>query len=557
LARRALIDITLEEEVLKMRSTTTPWRSWRSWQLVLVVLGVAVVAAALAVSSVSARPRAAAKSSSATIPLLRVGVPFATGIPTLNRFNTNSQSVVDDLGLETLFRISPDGSLQPWLATSMSQPSPTKYVYTLRPGVTFWDGHPLTAADVAYSLNYLRGAGSWAAHSFTSVKSITAKGKGTVVVTLAHPDASFKWVMASSSAIVFEKAFAVAHKSTLGLPGTLIVGTGPFKFVSLDATTNVVKLAANNSYWGGKPNVRAITVQAFQTPEALGLAFRTGAVDVALELQDVQSFRAASGAPIVNAAGCSLAWFYMPTQTAPWNDVHVRRAVAYALNKTAITEAAGGGPIASTLIAPGQLGTLGTSAQVATLLKPINAYSTSLAKAREEMALSAYPHGFSGTFPTLNAPSFTNVAQVIATELAPLGIKLSVTTETYSQYSAQIAGPRTQMPLGYIYAPCQTPDPSFWPGFILGSANAAPGAYNFSDYTPAGVDNLISSGLTTQDPAKRLAIYGQLLKDLANDVPLIPLYNLPVSMAISSKFSWPTFNQFADERPWALEIKAK
>ena len=58
----------------------------------------------------------------------------------------------DSLMCESLLRQAPDGSLQPGLAT-VSNPSPTTLVFTLRPGVKFWDGHPVTSADVVYSLD--------------------------------------------------------------------------------------------------------------------------------------------------------------------------------------------------------------------------------------------------------------------------------------------------------------------------------------------------------------------------------------------------------------------
>ena len=52
---------------------------------------------------------------------------------------------------ESLLRQAPDGSVQPGLAT-LANPSPTTFVFTIKPGAKFWDGHPVTAADVVYSL---------------------------------------------------------------------------------------------------------------------------------------------------------------------------------------------------------------------------------------------------------------------------------------------------------------------------------------------------------------------------------------------------------------------
>ena len=69
------------------------------------------------------------------------------------------------------------GKLEPWLAQSWKQVNPTTYVYNIRHGVKFSDGNELTAADVAFSLNYYREPGSLDAYNFpTTLKSITATG---------------------------------------------------------------------------------------------------------------------------------------------------------------------------------------------------------------------------------------------------------------------------------------------------------------------------------------------------------------------------------------------
>ena len=70
--------------------------------------------------------------------------------------------------LESLVRLRSDGSLEPWLAESVENPSPTEYVYHLRDGVTFWDGEELTADDVVFSLERLRDTASYTSAKYTS-----------------------------------------------------------------------------------------------------------------------------------------------------------------------------------------------------------------------------------------------------------------------------------------------------------------------------------------------------------------------------------------------------
>jgi peptide/nickel transport system substrate-binding protein len=152
--------------------------------------------------------------------------------------------------------------VEPDLASSVTEPNPVTYVYHLRQGVRFWDGSELTAADVLYSLNYDRSAGSQIAFSFTSVRDITASGRYTVVVTLTHPDASWQYVPAEQTAPVFEMKFAKAHPGTFGQAGTLIMGTGPWEVTSFDATKGA-ELSANPLWWAGKVPIQHVSFTFF------------------------------------------------------------------------------------------------------------------------------------------------------------------------------------------------------------------------------------------------------------------------------------------------------
>src|SRR5262249_13888311 len=142
-------------------------------------------------------------------------------------------------------------------------------------------------------------------------------------------------------------------------------------------------------------------------------AFRAGQIDVAFP-GDSRGFAATSGAKIISVPATRQGMFTMNTKAAPWNDVHVRRAVAYALNRDDIIEAAGGGAVPDyTIIPPSQLMTLASKAQVAKLVNSLPTYRFDLAKAKAELAKSAYPNGFSARLDTLGFGAFIPTAQVI------------------------------------------------------------------------------------------------------------------------------------------------
>ena len=144
-----------------------------------------VTALALLAAGCSANPAAPAASgqgaaSSATIPLLRIGDDAA-----LSTLDTGTDEGNDVYGtLETLTKFGPNGQVEPDLASSVSHPNAVTYVYNLRHGVNFWDGDPMTSADVVNALDYYRKPGSYVSTEVAPVKSVTATGPYTVVVTL-------------------------------------------------------------------------------------------------------------------------------------------------------------------------------------------------------------------------------------------------------------------------------------------------------------------------------------------------------------------------------------
>jgi len=224
--------------------------------------------------------------------------------------------------LETLEKFGPKGQLEPDLATSWQQTSPVTYVYHLRHDAKFWDGKPVTATDVAYSLNYDRAAGSQVAFAFNGVKSITATDPYTVTVTLAKPEASWQYVPAEETSYIFEKAFQQAHKSTFGQPGTLIMGSGPWEIESFDPTKGAV-ITANPHWWGGKVPIQRVNFTFYATETSEALAFRTGEIGLDPGVGSPRSFASTSGAKLITTPSCSNDWFGMNITQPGWDGAYL------------------------------------------------------------------------------------------------------------------------------------------------------------------------------------------------------------------------------------------
>jgi len=493
--------------------------------------------------------------AAAVIPQLTVGTNFS--MSTLDPTKASYAGEVNALSLETLLKYGSGTTLEPNLATSWQQTSPVTYVYHLRHDVKFWDGDALTAADVVYTWNYYRTPGSLASADFANVKSIAATDPYTVTVTLTHPDASWQYKPAGNG--IFAAKFAKAHKGTFGNPGVLTMGSGPWEVVSFDPSTGA-ELNANPHWWGGTVPIKHITVRLFTSETSLALAMRAGEVDLDPYILDSTTFAATSGVHLESAASCALGVFSMNVNDGPWRDIHVRRAVAYALNRKDIIAAAGGTntPI-QTFIPTQALSSIASPTQISQLLNSVNTYPYSVAKAKAELAQSAYPHGFSTTLYEYNYGSSVDISQAVAAELGKIGITSHVkVSPTLTAWQAVMTGPPSGRSTEFSTGWCAGPDVSAYDG-ALGSWNAKQGQWNTADYTSPEVDSLVNAGIATSDPAKRFAIYSRLIKNLQANLPYIGLYQESTSIALSSKFTVPGFAKnywFFSGNAYALDVKA-
>jgi peptide/nickel transport system substrate-binding protein len=508
----------------------------RGW-IVVVALALAGVAVPLAAAG------SGASRSNGTIPLLRVGkTSFLDGT---------------QLSLEPLQVIGSDHRVHPWLAQSVTQPSPTIYVYHLRHGVKFWDGQEMTSADVVASWKYDNDP-KRAAYAFSDVKSIRAPGKYTVVVTLKEPAVSWPYQVANFALIITEKKFIEAHYNDFGHPNVLVMGTGPWKLLSLGTTSQ--ELEANPHYWGGKVLIKHISVQIFKDETSEALAFRAGDLDVAIPNNPVSfasygGIHKGSSSRLVSVPSGSIYLFAMNTQVAPWNDVHLRRAVAYALNAVDLAKANGGfATIVHTVISPYLLQTIATPAQVKAALKAVPIYSYNAAKAKQELALSAYPNGLKTSVEAAPIDNYPQVNEVLATELKDVGIDVTVNQVDLGKYYADItSGPSTR-PATYIEMGTASPDPSVF-NWAFGSTNAQAGQWNISSWVNTEQDRLLAASVATSDPAKRLVAYAKLLRLMGQQVPYVPLFTQRYTLALANGWTWRTFDPYYSSRPWALEIK--
>jgi len=250
------------------------------------------------------------------------------------------ENTADSLMCESLLRQAPNGSLQPGL-TTVATPSPTTMVFTLRPGAKFWDGHPVTPADVVYSLdrNTNPNLGGFYGLVFNRVSSIAATGSNQVTITLKQPDYWLEGELASMPGIIIEKAFAEKQGKNYGTPAGSIMCTGAYMFKSWNPGVGVVAVR-NPHYWNSSvhPLIGQITIKGAPDISAFTSAMLTGAIQGSYQfgLATLNQLKNSSAVKVYQGPGWSTDAFIVSSFKGALGDLRVRRALSLALNRQAI-----------------------------------------------------------------------------------------------------------------------------------------------------------------------------------------------------------------------------
>lgn len=235
------------------------------------------------------------------------------------------QLLLDNI-YETLLESTPEGVISPGLASLEVSDDGLTYTLSLQQGVTFHDGSPLTAADVVWSLDQLRGETGNEAEELASIATVEATDDATVVVTLTQPDNDLAWNLSRRGGAVL-KADATDLENSAN-------GTGPFtlgEWIQGDSIT----LLRNDAYWGEPAGAAEVVFQYFTEPSAAVAALSDGDVDI-LTGVDPELVGQFEGSPDwVVATGPTNGEFTMGMNNADeaLSNPLVRQAITQAINK--------------------------------------------------------------------------------------------------------------------------------------------------------------------------------------------------------------------------------
>jgi peptide/nickel transport system substrate-binding protein len=412
---------------------------------------------------------------------------------------------------DTLVQPAADLSMEPAIAESweISDDNLT-WTFTIREGVRFHNGRELVADDVVYSFERIiaEGMNGW---RFGAVDSVTAPDDSTVVITLTQPSPN---LLVSIGGF---KGMAIVARETVedGTIGTQPVGTGPFRFVS-QSPDGGIELERNDDYWGADAGLpRLDGIRFIQIPDAGTklTALRTGEVHWidTVPPQNIESLAAEAGITVGRVPGGDYHYFALNQNREPFDDVRVRRALAMAINRDEIAEAAQfGAATANQTAIP--------SSNEAWYFDYAPYRSADIAGARALLQQAGVSDLSVDFLVSSDFPETVTQAQVIAAQLAAMDVTVNITDVDFSTWlDMQGNGDFDAFMLSWIGN--IDPDDFYY------AQHHSEGGFNFQGNDNEELDGLLEAARVETDQAARKDLYDQAAKIVVDEASYVYLYN--------------------------------
>ena len=385
------------------------------------------------------------------------------------------------------------------------------YTFTLREGVQFHNGDMVTAEDVVYSISRCADTtdGTPLVEAFSVIQSVEALDEKTVAITIAEPSNEF-----------------ISFMTTAILPAdydqqdTAPVGTGPFKFVSRVAQDSIV-LEKFDAYWGTPAHLDRVTYKIIENAEGLLMGLQSGALDIVSHLSTTQVAQLGEEFAIEEGTMNLVQALYLNHDVKPFDDVRVRQALCYAVDRQQILDIAfdGYGSIINSSMYP---------AFGKYFMPEMNDYyNVDIEKAKSLLAEAGYPNGFemSITVPSNYQPHI-DTAQVIVEQLKAIDVTATINlVEWESWVNDTYVGRQFETTVVGFDATTMTARA------LLERWTSTYGK-NMINYNNAEYDQLFAQAMACYDDAEQTEIYKEMQKNLTENAANVYIQDMADLVAV-------------------------
>ena len=449
---------------------------------------------------------------------------------------------------DTLVMVSAEGRYIPALAESWETSADgLTWTFQIRRGVKFHNGRTMTAEDVAYSINRIRDPNTKSprAGDFAELESIAASGPTTVVIKVKRPFSPLLSKLALSTNVIVPRE--VIQRD--GDMNTSPTGTGPFRFIGYTPQQRLI-LVRSGDYWERDASGRRLPyldrVEFMFLPDAVAraTALRAGSVEWIeyVPSSEVRALRADPNIEVVGGLSANFRSLYINNTVAPFNNVKVRQAMAYAIDKKEIVDTAlfgvGGIVATGTAIPPGNF--------FAYTRSPYN--KVDLDRAKRLLAEAGSPQGFEADLYVTSTYDFLRTpAEIIQAQLGKIGIRLRINAADWSVYLPTVFQKRYALT---ILGTSGQSDPD---GFLYDNFHSK-GGLNLVNYSDQQVDRLLEQARATSNEGGRKRLYEQAQARLLETVPMVFIYHSTQYEAVRKTVRgfdhWPNTSYLGLRRTW-------
>ena len=413
---------------------------------------------------------------------------------------------------EGLMKPTPEGDLIPAVAEKYEiSDDQLTYTFTIRDGIKFHNGDPVTAEDVGESLARCKngGDGIFEVEAFSNIQHMETADSRSISITLGEPDSEF-----------------LSYLTTAVLPAgydgqdTAPVGTGPFKFVSRAAQDNIV-LERFDDYWGEKAYLDKVTYKIIENADSILMSLQSGAVDLFAHLTSTQVAQLGDDFNIEEGTMNLVQAMYLNHAEKPFDDVRVRQALCCAIDRQQILDLAFDGY--GSLIGSSMYPAFGKYFDDSLT----NYYTHDVEKAKALLADAGYPDGFSMTITVpSNYQPHIDTAQVIVEQLKEVGITAEILPVTWESWlNDTYVGRQFQATVVGVDASTMTAR-ALLERFTSTAGN------NFINYNNAEYDAIFQAAIAAADDAAQTAAYKQAEANLTENAANVYIQDLADLVAI-------------------------
>ncbi len=428
---------------------------------------------------------------------------------------------------------------QPSLAESWEQINDLEWRFHLRDDVTWHNGEPFTADDVKFSYERMQAMAS-VANNIAFLDTVTVEDEHTVVLKTKYPYSSLLAGISTPPCSIVPKSVVEADEDGFALNP---VGTGPYKFVEWKPDESVT-MEAYEDYWGEPAKTKYLVMKVVPEATQRSIMLETGEIDVAYDIapNDVARLEETDGISVLIGDSMKISNLHFNCSSdGPIGDKRVRQAIAYAIDRQGIVD--------GVLSGIGEPGILPVSKSAVGFDDTIEAIPYNPEKAKELLTDAGYPDGFECTVWVDDDQVYTEVATVIQSMLAEVGITMNIETMKQATKQDRLVN-HQDFDLNMSFQNNIVGDADY----SLYSNLTADSASNFSYYVNPEVEDLILQERSAFEEEERQQLFHQIYEIIMDELPILNLYDEQICVGVSDKVQGLTLNKIGAHKYQSVTV---